>query len=66
LEHAIHLFQRGKLHVNDQISACSKATVKTPLKLNRASGKESSTALAFSEQNWGSCTWQYFMSVNRH
>ncbi|KAI6120234.1 hypothetical protein EV401DRAFT_2171576, partial [Pisolithus croceorrhizus] len=39
---------------------------RTPLKLNRTSEKESSTALAFSEQNWGSCTWQYFMSVNRH
>ncbi|KAI6021077.1 hypothetical protein EDC04DRAFT_2549006, partial [Pisolithus marmoratus] len=65
LEHAIRLFQRGELHVDDQISACGKATVKTPLKFNRASRKESSTALAFSEQNWGSCMWQYFMSVNR-
>ncbi|KAI6098619.1 hypothetical protein EDD16DRAFT_1450519, partial [Pisolithus croceorrhizus] len=38
---------------------------KTPLKLNKMSGKESSTALAFSEQNWGPCTWQYFMLVNK-
>ncbi|KAI6009254.1 hypothetical protein BKA83DRAFT_4070689, partial [Pisolithus microcarpus] len=58
LEHVICLFQRGELQVNDQISACSKATVKTPLKLNKASGKESSTVLAFSEQNWGSCMQQ--------
>jgi len=28
-------------------------------------GKESSTALAFSEQNWGACTRQYFMSISR-
>ncbi|KAI6106555.1 hypothetical protein EDD16DRAFT_1454387, partial [Pisolithus croceorrhizus] len=39
---------------------------KTPVKLNKMSGKESSTTLAFSEQNWGSYTQQYFMSVNRH
>ncbi|KAI6021336.1 hypothetical protein BKA83DRAFT_116377 [Pisolithus microcarpus] len=65
LECVIHLFQRGKLHVNDQISTHSKATVRTPLKLNRTSRKESLTVLAFPEQNWGSCTWQYFMSVNR-
>ncbi|KAI5999621.1 hypothetical protein EDD15DRAFT_2123044, partial [Pisolithus albus] len=65
LERAIHLFQRGELHVDDQISTRGKATAKTPLKLNKTSGKESSTALAFSEQNWGSCTRQYFMSVNR-
>ncbi|KAI6014755.1 hypothetical protein BKA83DRAFT_4022974, partial [Pisolithus microcarpus] len=65
LEHAIHLFQRGKLHVDDQISTHGKATVKTPLKLNKTSRKESSTALVFSEQNWGSCTQQYFMSINR-
>ncbi|KAI6028140.1 hypothetical protein EDC04DRAFT_2534186, partial [Pisolithus marmoratus] len=64
-EHAIHLFQRGKLHVDNQISTHGKATVKPPLKLNKMSGKELSTVLAFSEQNWGSCTQQYFMLVNR-
>ncbi|KAI6100816.1 hypothetical protein EDD16DRAFT_1448330, partial [Pisolithus croceorrhizus] len=59
LERAIRLFQRGELHVDDQISTRGKATAKTPLKLNKVSGKESSTALAFSEQNWGACTRQY-------
>ncbi|KAI6114261.1 hypothetical protein F5141DRAFT_982368, partial [Pisolithus sp. B1] len=66
LEHAIHLFQRGDLLVDNQISTCGKATMKAPLKFNKMSGKESSTTLAFSEQNWGPCTWQYFMSVNKH
>ncbi|KAI6112128.1 hypothetical protein EDD16DRAFT_1521590 [Pisolithus croceorrhizus] len=47
------------------ISTHSKAMARTLLKLNRTSRKELSTALAFSEQNWGSCTWQYFMLVNR-
>ena len=47
--------------VDDQISTRGKATTKTPLKVN----KESSTALAFSEHNWGSCTRQYFLSVAR-
>ena len=54
------------MHVNDQISTRGKATAKTPLKLNRMTGKESSSALAFLEQNWGACTRQYFMSVSRH
>ncbi|KAI5989264.1 hypothetical protein EDD15DRAFT_2171448, partial [Pisolithus albus] len=47
------------------LSARGKATARTPLKFNKTSGKESSTALSFSEQNWGSCTRQYFMSINK-
>ncbi|KAI6111470.1 hypothetical protein EDD16DRAFT_1442680, partial [Pisolithus croceorrhizus] len=66
LEHAIHLFQRGDHHVNDQLSAHGKATARTPLKFNKMSGKESSIALLFSKQNWGSCTCQYFMLINKH
>ncbi|KAI6017639.1 hypothetical protein BKA83DRAFT_4026399, partial [Pisolithus microcarpus] len=65
LERAIRLFQRGELHVDDQLSSHGKATVRTPLKLNKPSGRETSTALSFSEQNWGACTRQYFMSVNK-
>ncbi|KAI6112329.1 hypothetical protein EV401DRAFT_2074806 [Pisolithus croceorrhizus] len=65
LERAIRLFQRGQLHVNDQFSSRGKATARTPLKLNKSSGKETSTALSFSEQNWGACTRQYFMSINK-
>ncbi|KAI6043363.1 hypothetical protein EDC04DRAFT_2553870, partial [Pisolithus marmoratus] len=62
---AICLFQRGDLLVNDQISAHGKATARTPLKLNKMSGKESSAMLSFSEQNWGACTHQYFMLINK-
>ncbi|KAI6113945.1 hypothetical protein EDD17DRAFT_1515405 [Pisolithus thermaeus] len=62
----IHLFQRGDLHVNDQLSSHGKATARTPLKLNKLSGRETSTTLSFSKQNWGACTHQYFMSVNKH
>jgi hypothetical protein len=60
------LFHSGELQVDDQISTCGKATTKTPLKLNKATGKESSSALAFSEQNWGACTRQYYISVAKH
>ncbi|KAI6099444.1 hypothetical protein EDD16DRAFT_1892324 [Pisolithus croceorrhizus] len=66
LERAIRLFQRGDLHVDDQLSSCGKATARTPLKINKSSGRETSTALSFSQQNWGACTCQYFMSVNKH
>ncbi|KAI5991906.1 hypothetical protein EDD15DRAFT_2135288, partial [Pisolithus albus] len=65
LERAIRLFQRGDLQVDDQLSARGKATARTPLKLNKTSGKETSAALSFSEQNWGACTRQYFMSINK-
>ena len=37
-----------------------------PFKFNKAIGKELSTALLFSEQNWGSCTCEYLMSINKH
>ncbi|KAI6126553.1 hypothetical protein F5141DRAFT_965395, partial [Pisolithus sp. B1] len=59
LERTIRLFQRGDLHVDDQLSSHGKATVRTPLKINKSSGRETSTALSFSEQNWGACTHQY-------
>ncbi|KAL4066553.1 hypothetical protein J3A83DRAFT_4189842 [Scleroderma citrinum] len=63
LEHAIHLFYKGEVHINDQISTCGRATVKTPLKSKKGSEKELLTILVFSDQNWGSCTRQYFISV---
>lgn len=66
LECALHLIQRGDIDIDDQISTRGKATMKTPLKFNKVTGKESSIALLFSEQNWGSCTHEYFMSINKH
>jgi len=65
LERALRLIQRGDIDIGDQISARGKATVKMPFKFNKATGKESSAALLFSEQNWGSCTREYLMSVNK-
>ena len=62
LERALRLIQRGDIDIGDQISARSKATVKTPFKFNKATGKESSAALLFSEQNWGSCTREYVLT----
>ncbi|KAI5999799.1 hypothetical protein F5J12DRAFT_784576 [Pisolithus orientalis] len=53
LKHAIQLLQRGDVDINNQISSQGKATMKTPPKLNRTSGKESSAALAILEKNWG-------------
>ncbi|KAI6032562.1 hypothetical protein F5J12DRAFT_779047 [Pisolithus orientalis] len=66
LEHAIHLFQTGEVQVDNQISSCSmKATAKTPLKLNKVSRKESLSTLAFSKQNWGMSTHNYFTSISK-
>ncbi|KAI6140533.1 hypothetical protein BKA82DRAFT_160469 [Pisolithus tinctorius] len=67
LERAIWLFQRGEVQVDDQMSTHGmRATAKTPLKLNKVSGKESSSALAFSEQNWGTSTRDYHASISKH
>ncbi|KIM60854.1 hypothetical protein SCLCIDRAFT_123415, partial [Scleroderma citrinum Foug A] len=65
LERALHLIQRGDIDIDDQISTRGKATTKMPLKFNKVTGKELSIALSFSKQNWGSCTHEYFMSINK-
>ncbi|KAG2137006.1 hypothetical protein DEU56DRAFT_804512 [Suillus clintonianus] len=39
------------------------AALKTPLKLNKATGKESSVLLSFSELNWGKFTQDYYQSL---
>jgi hypothetical protein len=66
LECAIRLFQWGDLPVNDNISVHGKAIMKTPRKVNKASGKDSANGFAFLEQNWGACTRQYLLSISRH
>ncbi|KAI6157350.1 hypothetical protein BKA82DRAFT_4009734 [Pisolithus tinctorius] len=56
------------VQVNNQISSHSmKVTVKTPLKLNKVSRKESSSliALAFSEHNWGASTHDHFALISK-
>ncbi|KAG1871053.1 hypothetical protein C8R48DRAFT_670619 [Suillus tomentosus] len=37
--------------------------LKTPLKINKSTGKESNTPLAFSELNWGQFTTDYYSSI---
>ncbi|KIK40196.1 hypothetical protein CY34DRAFT_13858 [Suillus luteus UH-Slu-Lm8-n1] len=37
--------------------------LKTPLKINKTTGKETSTPLAFSELNWGQFTTDYHLSI---
>ncbi|KAG2111405.1 hypothetical protein BD769DRAFT_1392122 [Suillus cothurnatus] len=50
LEHALKLVaEKEKKSTN----------LKTPLKINKSTGKESSTPLAFSELNWGQYTTDY-------
>ncbi|KAI6145941.1 hypothetical protein BKA82DRAFT_3953180, partial [Pisolithus tinctorius] len=66
LECAIWLFQRGEVQVDDQMSTHGmRAMAETLLKLNKVSGKESSSALAFSEQNWGTSTHDYHASISK-
>ncbi|KAI6041200.1 hypothetical protein EDC04DRAFT_2670982 [Pisolithus marmoratus] len=56
LHHTLTLYNEGMLDL-DVMVAPGKA--KMPLKMNKATGKELSTALMFSEQNCGSHTRQY-------
>ena len=64
LERALRLIQRGDIDIGGQISARDKAAVKLPFKY-KVTGKESTTGLLFSKQNWGSCTREYSASVNK-
>ncbi|KAI6039692.1 hypothetical protein EDC04DRAFT_2682412 [Pisolithus marmoratus] len=63
LHHTLTLYNEGMLDL-DAMVAPRKA--KMPLKMNKATGKESSTALMFSEQNCGSHTRQYADATAKH
>ncbi|KAG1857465.1 hypothetical protein F4604DRAFT_1530723, partial [Suillus subluteus] len=39
--------------------------LKTPVRLNKATGKESSVPLAFSKLNWGAFMQDYYLSLVR-
>ncbi|KAI6041691.1 hypothetical protein EDC04DRAFT_2892756 [Pisolithus marmoratus] len=56
LHHTLTLYNEGMLDLNVMVAP---RKVKMPLKMNKATGKESSTALMFSKQNCSSCTRQY-------
>ncbi len=40
-------------------------TCKTPLKLSKATGKESNSTVAFLELNWGTATHDYYLSIKK-
>ncbi|KAI6008639.1 hypothetical protein EDC04DRAFT_2906932 [Pisolithus marmoratus] len=63
LHHTLTLYNEGMLDLNTMV-APRKA--KMPLKMNKATGKESTTALMFSKQNCGSCTRQYADTIAKH
>ncbi|KAI6011501.1 hypothetical protein EDC04DRAFT_2765160 [Pisolithus marmoratus] len=63
LHHTLTLYNEGMLDLNVMV-APGKA--KMPLKMNKATGKESSTALMFSKQNCSSCTRQYADAIAKH
>ncbi|KAI6024360.1 hypothetical protein EDC04DRAFT_2724916 [Pisolithus marmoratus] len=63
LHHTLTLYNEGMLDLNVMV-APRKA--KMPLKMNKATGKESSTALMFSKQNCGSHTRQYADAIAKH
>ncbi|OAX35368.1 hypothetical protein K503DRAFT_657982, partial [Rhizopogon vinicolor AM-OR11-026] len=66
LERALNLVADGEINVDEQNSARGGSkTCKTPLKLNKATGKESNSTMAFSELNWGTATRDYYLSIKK-
>ncbi|KIK74736.1 hypothetical protein PAXRUDRAFT_174838 [Paxillus rubicundulus Ve08.2h10] len=67
LNHTLHLLHHGQIQVSSLAPSSSKGktAVKTPLHLNKVSGRESTTACVFLEQNWGSITKKFTVSVSR-
>ncbi|KAI6016546.1 hypothetical protein EDC04DRAFT_2903129 [Pisolithus marmoratus] len=63
LHHTLTLYNEGMLDL-DVMVAPRKA--KMPLKMNKVTGKESSTALMFSKQNCSSHTRQYADAIAKH
>ncbi|KAI6032454.1 hypothetical protein EDC04DRAFT_2709324 [Pisolithus marmoratus] len=63
LHHTLTLYNEGMLDLNTMV-APGKA--KMPLKMNKATGKESTTTLMFSKQNCGSHTRQYADAIAKH
>ncbi|KIM51189.1 hypothetical protein SCLCIDRAFT_33648 [Scleroderma citrinum Foug A] len=66
LHHTFSLFRTGELQINVSKSTFCKAQVKVPLKMNKVTGKESSSAPMFSEQNCGSYTCQFVKAIEKH
>ncbi|KAH7930535.1 hypothetical protein BV22DRAFT_1000484, partial [Leucogyrophana mollusca] len=64
LERGLKLFIDRDIKLSD-IDLSTKNNTKIPRKINKITGKESTTKLAFSEPNWGSKTRGYMKSITR-
>ncbi|KAH7903773.1 hypothetical protein BJ138DRAFT_992871, partial [Hygrophoropsis aurantiaca] len=66
LERGLKLIIDGNIKLSD-IDLSGKNNTKIPRKKNKATGKQSTTTLAFSEPNWGTQTRDYMTSImTRH
>ncbi|KAI5997455.1 hypothetical protein EDD15DRAFT_2528599 [Pisolithus albus] len=66
LQRALNLITSGDVEL--KVPANAKVTtrdVRTPVKFNMASGKDSKTACAFSDQNWGTPTRKFTSAAQR-
>ncbi|KAI5988135.1 hypothetical protein EDC04DRAFT_2819486, partial [Pisolithus marmoratus] len=63
LHHTLTLYNEGMLDLDVMVSP---GKAKMALKMNKATGKELSTALMFSKQNCGSHTRQYADAIAKH
>jgi hypothetical protein len=67
LEHALKLIKDNVINIEDVLAAPPaqhKLMVKTPKVLNKATGKETSTAHAFLVNNWGPATHSFSKSAH--
>ncbi|KIK82058.1 hypothetical protein PAXRUDRAFT_154651, partial [Paxillus rubicundulus Ve08.2h10] len=63
LQHALQLIKSGEIPVSTDLG---KGKACTLVRLNKASGKESTAACVFSKQNWGSATQKITIAAGRH
>ncbi|KAH7917948.1 hypothetical protein BV22DRAFT_1025439 [Leucogyrophana mollusca] len=64
VERVLQLLADANIKLSD-IDLSGKKPAKTPLKHNKATGKESGSGLAFSEANWGAATRSYMKAIER-
>ncbi|KAI5994086.1 hypothetical protein F5J12DRAFT_962761 [Pisolithus orientalis] len=71
LSHGLNLVRSGDvelkspINVKDGIAKVATRFVQTPVKYNMALGKDSKTACAFSDQNWGAPTRKFMGATKR-
>ncbi|KAI6039693.1 hypothetical protein EDC04DRAFT_2602982 [Pisolithus marmoratus] len=66
LQHALNLIKSGDIELSAPASAkVATRTMHTPTRFNMASGKDSKTVCAFSDQNWGIPTRKFMSTTQR-